>query len=59
MNIVAINQSTNKVFESQSYQETDEKEAITAAITADAESSGIEVEISEMTDEEFQAAISG
>lgn len=58
MNIVGVNKETGKVFESQSYKEDAEKEAINEAIQADADSAEIEIEIVEMSDEELQAAIS-
>ena len=58
MNIVGIRKNTGSVFESQSYQEEAEKEAITTAIQADAEAAEIEITISEMSYEELQAIIS-
>lgn len=58
MNLVAKNINTEEIFESQSFQTDEEKTARTKAIQNDAESAGIEIIISEMTDAELREAIS-
>lgn len=57
MHIVGIRKDTGKVLLSQTFEE-DSKDAITEAIYQAAESAGIEITTSEMTDEELQTAIS-
>jgi hypothetical protein len=58
MNIVAINTANGNVFESQSYTEEMDKEVIKQGMQNDATGSGIEITISEMTDDELNAVIS-
>jgi len=55
MNIVGIRKDTGKALESQIYIIDEEKEAMTKNIQDDAEMAGIEITISEMTDEELKA----
>lgn len=60
MNIVGIRKDTGTVFESQSFDydidDLSRKDDIISAIQGDARSGGIEITISEMTDEELQSA---
>jgi len=54
MKVVAINTDTRKHFESQGYQNEDEKVIIEECLRKDALLAAINIEIAHMTDAEFE-----
>lgn len=57
MKVVAISKNTQKHFESQDFQNEEEKSAIETCLRKDAQLAGIDIDIAYMTDTEFEQLV--